>query len=202
MATEAVSPQTYIAASQENGRGRGLFARRDFAAGQVIATFNRPVIALGGSNAKASCNWCLRVEGPLKPCSGCHAAVYCCQRCQRSHWKHVHKWECKAFQMRQISSATSLPTSTLAVMQLLLREKGGDADVTAAFGPQGSLNGNLDKFRDDDQTWNDCLLQCKIAIHCAGLADTQSLLDHAVELICKVLHSQETLSGFDVPSLT
>ena len=46
--------------------------------------------------APPSCANCLKSDGVrLKACGTCHAALYCCKKCQRSHWPQ-HKHTCVA----------------------------------------------------------------------------------------------------------
>ena len=55
-------PGTRVASSP--GRGRGLLASRPFRAGELIASFGSPVLALpDGPGMRTMCNYCLRLGG-------------------------------------------------------------------------------------------------------------------------------------------
>ena len=49
------------------------------------------------------CRWCEKradeLDEPLRTCSQCHEAKYCCRKCQKSHWKAEHKYTCGKYAM-------------------------------------------------------------------------------------------------------
>lgn len=174
-------------------RGRSLVASRPFHAGELIATFSHPLLALtDGPSMRTTCNYCLRVGsgpsgGPLLACAGCKATVYCDAACQRAHWKAVHKVECKMFaRVRANAGRDWLPTPTRAVAQVLLLLKAGDKAARAAFGEGGTLEGNVEAFRREEAVWGDYELQAMAAVVYGGLLESEEMLATARAVLCKV----------------
>ena len=42
--------------------------------------------------AARPCQWCGDVRGPVKSCSNCRSAFYCCVGCQRRDWRRHKPW--------------------------------------------------------------------------------------------------------------
>ncbi|KAK1757723.1 hypothetical protein QBC47DRAFT_376838 [Echria macrotheca] len=175
-------------------KGRALIATRNFAAGEPIATFDKPLLALPDSNSmRTTCNYCLRTDQsnanaqPLRACSRCKAAVYCDEACQRAHWKAAHKVECSVFvRVRDRAGKDWLPTSTRAVAQVLLLMRAGNPAISAAFGHGGSLRGNVEAYKRDADLWEGFKLQSMAAIVYSGLPETEEQLATAAEVLCKI----------------
>ncbi|KAK3693902.1 hypothetical protein B0T22DRAFT_451141 [Podospora appendiculata] len=193
---------TRIGGAPGFGDGRSLIATRSFKPGEVIATFNDPLLALpDGPGMRTTCNFCLAVEVPLKACTGCKATVYCGAQCQRAHWKSIHKTECKMFKrVREQSNKDWLPTPVRALAQVLILLEAGEPNATAAFGDGGSLEGNVDGFRQDSQVWGDFQLQAAAALVYLGMMaseewqekarrgalDSDEKFQRACEVLCKI----------------
>jgi hypothetical protein len=79
-----------------------------------------------------------------------------------------------------------LPTPTRAVAQVLLLLQAGDTATEAAFGKGGSLEGNVQGFRDDENVWADFELQAMAAVVYGGLLESEEMLQRAKEVLCKV----------------
>lgn len=111
MANEGVEIKT----SRIAGAGRGVFACRDFAAGEAVVRVERPLVAeLEEERMLDTCAWCFqrgetdaqsRAQAAImglpagfvetKACTGCQRVVYCSKACQSKAWKREHKHECK-----------------------------------------------------------------------------------------------------------
>jgi len=52
------------------------------------------------------CQWCGDVRGPVKSCSNCRSAFYCCVGCQRRDWRR-HKLWCVAASKRATATGTT-----------------------------------------------------------------------------------------------
>jgi len=183
-------------------RGHSLLASRIFQPGELIATFTQPLLALpDGPGMRTTCNYCLRVEQPgaghpLRACTGCRAVVYCDALCQRAHWRVVHKVECKMFsRVREKVGKDWLPTPTRAVAQVLLSLKSGDPAMMAAFGDEGSLEGNVEGFRGVEEVWADFELQAMAAVVYGGLLESEEMLTRAKEVLCKVPDMRHLILG-------
>ncbi|KAK4230713.1 hypothetical protein QBC38DRAFT_468621 [Podospora fimiseda] len=174
--------------------GRCLIATRTFPPGAVIGKFPSPIIALpDGPGIKTTCNWCLRVGSEaggtlkLKACTACKAAVYCDAKCQRAHWKYIHKAECRVFtNLRETLGKDWLPTPVRATVQVLLHLKGGDAVVTEAFRGSEKLQGNVEGFKSDPQVWKDFELMSMAAATYSGQLQNKESLDEAMKVLCQV----------------
>ena len=138
------------AGSPTRGRGRRLLAASTFKPGELIATFDDPLVAIPGSAhlGTTTCSYCLssqpgaseaQEEEPaqksVRACTACRTAAYCSTRCQRADWNRAHKrGECKAFQRARARARGSdggdggggggasrlLPTPVRALIRLLV----------------------------------------------------------------------------------
>ncbi len=122
------------------GAGRGLFAVKDLAPGDVVLSLDRPLVAeLDVARMLDTCAWCLQrseldpaarqqaasvglVAGfiEVKACTGCRRVVYCSKTCQSRAWKREHKHECKAIAPKD---RPDLPHGVRAVIKILGRLK-------------------------------------------------------------------------------
>ena len=181
--------------------GRTVFSTERFGAGETIAILDSPLLALpDDANMRTTCNYCLYVSGTIefegdaeagprtcKACTGCKAAVYCNAECQAKHWKLVHKAECKMFRrIRERTGKDWVPTPVRAVAQVMLLLKAGDEEVKKAFGPNGTLESNVEGFKTDEELWKDFELQATGAVVYAGLLQSEETLKQALEVLCKV----------------
>ena len=149
------------AGSPTRGRGRRLLAASTFKPGDLIATFDDPLVAIPGSAhlGTTTCSYCLssqpgeaREEEPaqksVRACTACRTAAYCSTRCQRADWNRAHKrGECKAFQRARARGSDGgggggasrlLPTPVRALVRLLvLLPVAGAAENEEARAVQG-----------------------------------------------------------------
>ncbi|KAI0163990.1 hypothetical protein GGR57DRAFT_271899 [Xylariaceae sp. FL1272] len=149
-----------------DGAGRGLFALKDFAPGDIVLSLDRPLVAeLDNDRIRDTCGWCLQrapadsieqqrasamgfpnVE--VKSCTGCRKVCYCSRSCQSKAWKREHKYECKVLAAEQNHD---LPEEVRGVLKLLGRL---ESDPTAResildvlkFTPFG-IEGGLDALK-------------------------------------------------------
>lgn len=78
-------------------------------------------------------------------------------------------------------------------MLLLLRLGKGDAAVMAALGDvvagrseEGTLEGNVDGFKRDEEVWMDLRTQAVAAAMYAGFEELAEAPDRVTEMLCKV----------------
>jgi hypothetical protein len=78
-------------------------------------------------------------------------------------------------------------------MLLLLKLKKGDEAVRAAVGDifgsedeEGSLEGNVEGFKEDEEEWTDIRTQTTVAAMYAGFKELAQVPDRVMELLCKV----------------
>ncbi len=169
------------------GRGRALHATQAFEAGQQIAVFTAPLVAIpAGSATKSACSQCLAHSLPVRVCAGCKAVAYCGAACQKTHWAAIHRHECKAYKrVRSQVDQDWLPTPVRAAVQILARLD--DDRVREAV---DVLDGNVDAFK-AHQIWSDVELQALAACTYAGGGTAEDKLALAAEILCKVcLHLQ------------
>ncbi|ORY63337.1 uncharacterized protein BCR38DRAFT_436576 [Pseudomassariella vexata] len=155
--------------SQIAGAGRGLFASKDFAPGDVVLSVARPLVAeLNIDRTEDSCAWCFQ-RGAIDPderkqaaamglpigfievksCTGCRKVSYCSKTCQSKAWKREHKYECKIL---AVPGRPDLPPGVRAVVKLLGRLKADPSDEQLLdilqFRP---FAGGLEALRQQDQ---------------------------------------------------
>lgn len=123
----AVATQAEVKSSPLGGRG--LFATKNHASGDVLISLDRPLIAvLDNARIEDTCSWCFSwTELPVLSgagvnqapkvnwCTGCKKVKYCSKRCQSQAWKTEHKRECKIF----AAQPESIPNTVVAVMRML-----------------------------------------------------------------------------------
>ena len=153
-------------------KGRRLLAAASFKPGELIATFEDPLVAIPSSAdlGVTTCSYCLSRPAPgweeakdvgdkkkVRACTACQTAAYCSKRCQRADWNRTHKkGECKAYQRARARSTASrdgggepsrLPTPVRALIQLLLLTEGeGEANETEREGAR-ELQSHVMSFR-------------------------------------------------------
>ncbi|POS74485.1 hypothetical protein DHEL01_v207119 [Diaporthe helianthi] len=164
--------------------GRGLYATKSFAPGELITAFTDPILALpNGPSAKTVCSNCLAHNLPTKACAGCKFISYCGPACQKHHWSLIHKQECKSFRkVKESVDQDWLPTPVRALLQVLLRWD-DDADLRGAF---GALEGNVEKFKAREDIWKDLSLQAYGGMTYAGRKEEDEQLHLARDILCKI----------------
>ena len=81
-----------------NPNNRKIKSKKTWQAGHKIFEEGPYDIAVLSKFAETTCHNCLELARPdrkLMKCGGCGWMRYCNQTCQVSHWKKVHKIECK-----------------------------------------------------------------------------------------------------------
>ncbi|KAF2850643.1 SET domain-containing protein [Plenodomus tracheiphilus IPT5] len=121
--------------SQGESTGHGLFAGRQFGAGEQLTAFKRPLVAsLDAARLLDTCANCfvwtegasagtrlyVPEETKVSKCAGCQRVRYCSKACQKEAWSRGHKHECKVF---KALGDKELPKAVLACMGLLSRRK-------------------------------------------------------------------------------
>ncbi|KAK4621138.1 SET domain and MYND-type zinc finger protein 6 [Fulvia fulva] len=165
-----------VKTSDITGGGRGLFAKKDFAAGDLILSLDRPYVAeLDIERLKDTCAWCLQRGATddferqrraalgnftnsiidTKACTGCKRVRYCSKSCQSKAWKREHKYECKVLAP---DNRPDLPHGVRAVVKLLGRMKNDPEGKDEAlldilqFWPAGVADKSaLDEFKKQNQ---------------------------------------------------
>lgn len=152
------------------GAGRGLFAAKDLAPGDIVLSVDRPLVAEPEFERRLdTCAWCLhrseldpaqRLQSAsmglpvgfieVKACTGCRRAVYCSKACQSKAWKREHKYECKIIGHKD---RPDLPQGVRIAMKLIGRLKAEPEDerlrAILQFRPAGQPGG-LDAARQQD----------------------------------------------------
>ncbi|TGJ85927.1 hypothetical protein E0Z10_g2801 [Xylaria hypoxylon] len=174
-------------------RGRGIVTARVFQAGDVIATFKSPSIAIPDSpHLSKTCSGCLLPSTPgsdppsssqppraVRACTGCRTVAYCSPACQKLDWTvGCHKAECKVFKRVRAEGHDFLPTPVRALVQVLLRPDMGEAMT--------EMEGHVDRFRrESSKLWADMELQAIAALHYLGREANVKSLPEAIEILCK-----------------
>ncbi|KAH3966701.1 hypothetical protein HBI24_215170 [Parastagonospora nodorum] len=136
--TSTSSPPFYISQSTNSkgvSIGNGLFAGREFGAGEQITAIHRPLLgSLDTQYLHDTCANCyVWTEGAssgtrlyvppdttVSKCAGCQRFRYCSKACQKEAWNRGHKHECKS--LRSLAN-NEIPKAVLACMELLTRRK-------------------------------------------------------------------------------
>lgn len=166
-------PETHnveVKRSQIAGAGRGVFATKDLAPGDLILSLDRPLVAEPEFQRRLdTCAWCLQraeldpaqrqkavsmglpigfIE--VKACTGCRRVVYCSKTCQSRAWKREHKYECKIIGQKD---RPELAQGVRIVMKLLGRLKTDPEDerlrAILQFKPASDPS-SLEAIRDQD----------------------------------------------------
>ncbi|KAH9886421.1 hypothetical protein F4778DRAFT_786810 [Xylariomycetidae sp. FL2044] len=144
MASDNNQENVEVRASEIPGAGRGLFAKKDFAPGDLVVYLDRPLVAeLDLDRLRDTCAWCLQraATNPMermqaasmglpnglievKACTGCRRVVYCSKACQIKAWKREHKYECQIIAPQQ---RPDLPHQVRGTIKLLARLDGDPA---------------------------------------------------------------------------
>lgn len=154
--------------------GRGIFALKDFAPGDLVLALDRPYVAeLDIDRLIDTCAWCFQREATdpaersasrslglpagfveTKACAGCKRVRYCSKTCQSKAWKREHKYECKVLAP---DNRPDLPHGVRAVIKLLGRLKADPENKDEnlldilRFQPAGADgNSNLNDFQKQD----------------------------------------------------
>ncbi|KAI0154847.1 SET domain-containing protein [Xylariaceae sp. FL1272] len=173
-----------VQGTKASPRGRKLVASQTFNPGDVIATFEKPCIAIPDSpHLESTCSGCLAPSATVRSvraCTGCRAVAYCSSTCQKLDWvEGGHKAECKIFKRVLADGHPSLPTPVRALVQVLIRP-----DMFAAL---QDVEGHVDKFRQNRaKVWADMELQAMGALHYLGREATPRRMAEAIDILCKL----------------
>ncbi|KAI1344151.1 hypothetical protein F5Y15DRAFT_104232 [Xylariaceae sp. FL0016] len=177
--------------SQMAGVGRGLFATKDFAPGDLVLCLERPLVAeLELDRMQDTCAWCLQrgLSDPtermqaasmglpggfieVKCCTACRKVAYCSKACQAKAWKREHKYECKILKSKE---RPDLPVQVRAIIKLLGKlmadPEGKTDDVydVLKFMPAGAPNGLDDFAKENKQRFDDFNMLGHAAWHYCG----------------------------------
>ncbi|KAI1434388.1 hypothetical protein GGR50DRAFT_695185 [Xylaria sp. CBS 124048] len=129
------------------GAGRGLFARRAFAPGEVILELDRPYLfELSPSRLSNTCSWYHQRAGTdpsecrnvthnhvsrrlikISMCNKCRKVGYCSKTCQALSWENDHKFECKLFKRESLWGEVSAIRAVMKTLRRLVLEYPGEA---------------------------------------------------------------------------
>ncbi|KAF4981402.1 hypothetical protein FZEAL_2784 [Fusarium zealandicum] len=157
-------------------KGRGLYASRPIAPGDVILPFTPTILIPSLSHVGTVCSYCFK-SGDPRSCSRCHAVAYCGAACQSAAWTAVHSKECKVLRKVAAQGRPGLPTPVRAVVQALLKQ-----EIGAAL---ENLEGNVDAWR-RSQKWADMEMMAMGASAFAGLGTAQEDVQKALTILCKI----------------
>lgn len=126
--------------SSVSGAGNGVFARKAFSPGDLVAVVERPLVTeLEIDRMLDTCAWCCHrgAKDPMeramaasmglphgsidiKTCTGCQRVGYCSKSCQSKAWKREHKHECKII---SVKDRPDLPPGVRGGIKILGRLK-------------------------------------------------------------------------------
>jgi SET and MYND domain-containing protein len=169
--------------------GRGRFATKDQAPGDVLLSLDRPLIAvLDRPRIADTCSWCfswtelpvLSGAGPnqvtkVNFCVGCKKVKYCSKRCQSQAWKTGHKRYCKVFAAHD----EVIPSLVEAAMQVIEGINAEDPSYRAIL--------HLESHRDDfekigGERWKSISFMAHTALKLLGY--DESTLERAKIAVC------------------
>lgn len=123
--------------SRRPGRGRCLFAARDFAVGDLVLEVQPLSAVLGDEHVRLRCARCFALlsdnggSGRGSRCAGCKNIWYCSRKCQKMDWVE-HKIECKAWQVGgqgAIRKSTRTVRLAARILHLMNCSAKGDAST-------------------------------------------------------------------------
>ncbi|MCJ1474303.1 hypothetical protein MMC13_002961 [Lambiella insularis] len=170
--------------------GEGLFASKAFEAGELVLKLEEDVTSVLDSPKLGDvCEWCFEEQGDgeaegvrkLRKCGGCAVVRFCDEECQKSSWRHHHKYECKTFKKLY---PNVLPNTVRLLVRLSLRGLNGllHPSIWSAF---MRLQHHLDDFKsqkssDSQGTWEDIQLMARAAKEYGGIGDEWGNVDAMV----------------------
>ena len=169
--------------------GRGRYAQKDIAPGEVLLSLDRPLIAvLDRSRIIDTCSWCfswtelpmLSGAGPnqvtkVNACVGCKKVKYCSKRCQTQAWKAGHKKYCKIF----VAHEETIPSLVEAAMQIIDGIKADDPSFKAIL----DLESHRDEFeKAGGERWKTISFMAHTALKLLGYDET--MLERAKTAMC------------------
>ncbi|KAJ7152676.1 hypothetical protein C8R43DRAFT_476122 [Mycena crocata] len=118
----------YLETRISSTSGRGLWAKKRCAPGQVLLAVKPHAAALSNSRLDSHCSQCFGSGSgaTLKRCTKCQAIYYCDSTCQNIDWP-LHKHECAALQRIVASGDTSIPSDAIRCLGRIMwkRQKQG-----------------------------------------------------------------------------
>ncbi|KAI0902018.1 hypothetical protein F4806DRAFT_22987 [Annulohypoxylon nitens] len=214
------SPTVEIRNSTIPGAGRGLFALRDFAPGELVVFLEQPLVAeLETHHMKNTCGYCFqrgakdeteRAEAAsiglpnglitIRHCTRCHRVGYCSKSCQVKAWNRGHKYECPILASK---ARPDLPVSVRALIKLLGRLRNSSAaerrQILDILEFQPAVDSeHMEKLRQQDQQkFDDFNIFALSAWVCAGGPVFEGL---DIQVVCTKLMFNIMHNTFDISS--
>uniref|UniRef100_A0ABD2XIP5 SET domain-containing protein n=1 Tax=Trichogramma kaykai TaxID=54128 RepID=A0ABD2XIP5_9HYME len=91
---EKVDPFDFVEIKQTENTGRGLYAKTDFKAGDLVLVEKPCFIMPHFFNQYIFCSHCLAVAWTGIPCETCHDYIFCSLKCKNTARKEYHLIEC------------------------------------------------------------------------------------------------------------
>ncbi|XP_014222560.1 SET and MYND domain-containing protein 4-like [Trichogramma pretiosum] len=91
---EKVDPFDFVEIKLTENMGRGLFAKTNFKAGDLVLVEKPCMIGPSFHNQYVICSQCLSVAWTGIPCETCHDYIFCSLKCKTMAWKEYHYMEC------------------------------------------------------------------------------------------------------------
>ncbi|XP_014222431.2 uncharacterized protein LOC106649506 [Trichogramma pretiosum] len=91
---EKVDPFDFVEIKLTENMGRGLFAKTNFKAGDLVLVEKPCLIGPHFSNQYVFCSHCLSVAWTGIPCETCHDYIFCSLKCKIMAWKEYHFIDC------------------------------------------------------------------------------------------------------------
>ncbi|KAK5166907.1 uncharacterized protein LTR77_007636 [Saxophila tyrrhenica] len=180
--------------------GRGLFATKKLAQGDVVIAMDRPLVAvLDEHRIEDTCSWCFSwtelpvlsgagVNQALKDnwCTGCKKVKYCSKACQSKAWKAIHKQECKKLS----AQSEEIPNLVVAAMQILAGLNLGNS----LYGDVQNMETHRDEFEKlGAKKWDVMQLMSHTAVKFSGQEDNKSNLERAKMVVCAMMCNSSRL---------
>ncbi|KAI1172176.1 hypothetical protein F4777DRAFT_524997 [Nemania sp. FL0916] len=202
------------------GAGNGLFARKAFSPGDVVASVDRPLVAeLEVEHMLDTCAWCFQrgATDPterkvaasmglphgfteVKACTGCQRVAYCSRPCQSKAWKREHKYECKAIGKKE---EPDLPPGVRGAIKILGRLKADSKSEMVhvrniqSIWPVGDPNGLNHIAAHDKKKFDDFQILGEAAWIYSGKPSIEGLDLHAISrgLLPNIMSNSYALSS-------
>ncbi|XP_072046457.1 N-lysine methyltransferase SMYD2-B-like [Amphiura filiformis] len=130
--------------------GRGVRAKRDIKAGEVLVREEPYVLCHGAVESPSRCDYCFAEKSDLRRCLGCKYVRYCSKDCQKSAWPdHIH--ECKG--IKKAPASEIFQDEHRFVAKVLQKRKAMQGNSSASPADENGFPNTPDELQHHIDNW-------------------------------------------------